>query len=305
MLNLDFFRQPRSDKVKSTVHGGIISLLSLALLMYGVFIEVNNFVGTTVDVEVTVENHPMASHNAILELNLTVFDVACTLLNPMLTSETSEIISSVESNFVKTRIVPKDDGSGYEWIDERDIVNRLESSQNDEQFTTIYKEIKKAESCNMYARLIVPKTEGSITIASIVNPIVFILASELGHNTDMKNHKFHSLKFTNGAQGLIDEEGDTLFASMFDYQSNMFERLNDVYSKNDKGMVVTYFAEVVPHVLYDEFYDRDLYSLTYSLNHHGKHDPLTSGITLSYDFSPLTMRMVKKNKPIGKMAINI
>jgi hypothetical protein len=306
MKNLDFFRQPRNENVKSTVYGGVISLFSLLLLAYGIFMEIHNFVGTTVDVEVTVENHPMASRTAILELNLTVLDVSCTLLNPMLTSEVSEMINSVEQNFVKTRIFQKDGRT--HWVDERELIGRLEDSDSDEQLRYIFeKEVVKGESCNMYAQLHVPKTEGTLTIAAMVNPIVFALAFEFGHNTDIKNHEFHSLKFKNGAQGLMNEEEDNFFAQEFNDEIDLFDRIKEIetYTDNDKGMLVMYFTEVIPHVLYDEFMGTDLYSYSYSLNHNSKHIPEVNGISLNYDFSPLTMRLVKRHKPIGKLAINV
>ena len=307
MKNLDFFRQPTSENIKSTAYGGIISILSVMLLLYGIYIEVTNFVGSTVDVEVTVENHPMASHTAVVEMNLTVYDVSCILLNPMLTSEVSESFISAEDRFKKTRIFEKDGKTHY--VSERELVDRIENSESDEELIRIAEEeLVKGESCNMYAELTVPKIEGSLTVATVVNPIVLLVSDNLGMNTIIKNHIFHSLKFKNGAQGLLNQEEDNIFAQEFHGSVDLFDRIkeidSDLYTDNDRGSVVTYFAEVIPHVLYDEMFGTDLYSYSYSLNHNSKFGE-ENGIQLKYDFSPLTMRLMKRNKPAGKLAINI
>lgn len=57
-------------------------------------------------------------------------------------------------------------------------------------------------------------------------------------------------------------------------------------------------------MVYDEYLDKDLYTYSYSLNHNINEESQTTGITMNYKFSPLTMRLMKR-KAMGKLTIRI
>lgn len=307
MKNLDFFRQPQSENIKSTAYGGVISLFSLFLLTVLIIHRISSFSPSSVDVEIAVENHRMASHMATIELNLTIYDVPCLIINPMISSEVDSSINSIEEIFEKTRIYDK--GSGTEWVAEEDLTAKFETAENEEEIKKYLKEdLVKGESCNLYAKLPVPKILGSLTFATMVNPLVLRFAQSFGHNIEIKKHQFHSLRFKNGAQSMLDED-DPFFMEDFKEETEQFDRIKsinqEIYRNNDKPAHVMYFTQAVPHVIYDESTRKDLYSYSYSLNHNIRAHSEGSGISLHYDFSPLTLRMTKRVNSMGKLAIDI
>jgi hypothetical protein len=307
MKNLDFFRQPTSGNVKSTVYGGVISLFSLFLLFILIVYQISEFSGTSSDVQVRVENHRLATHMATIELNLTIYDVSCLLINPMIESEVDSSVNSIEETFQKTRIY--NNGTGIKRVPAEDLTIKLESAENEEQLKKyINEELIKGESCNLYAKLPVPKILGSLTFATMVNPIVLRFASDAGQNILIKRHEFHSLRFKNGVQSLLDEE-DPAFMVDFEDEVESFDRIKDInqekYKTSTEPLHVMYFVQAVPHVIYDEASRKDLYSYSYSINHNVRKHSDGSGISLYYNFSPLTMRVTKKSKSAGKLAINI
>jgi hypothetical protein len=145
MKNLDFFRQPRQGNVKSTVYGGAISLFSLTLLVVLILYQIASFEEVSNETQVTVENNKMAESMATIEVNLTIFDVPCLLINPMSTSEVDSSIESIEETFEKTRIYEKDGKVIYEA--EGDFVAQIEASNDEEEVKKILKEgLYKGES---------------------------------------------------------------------------------------------------------------------------------------------------------------
>lgn len=225
----------------------------------------------------------------------------------MINSEVDSSVNSIEEIFQKTRIYDK--GNGMEWVSEDDLTAKLESAESEEDIKKYIKEeLVKGESCNLYALLPVPKILGSLTFSSLINPIVLKYANDAGHNIELKRHKFHSLRFKNGAQSILDE-ADPFFMVNFGDEVEQFDRMKDInqdtYFNNDKPLHVMYFTQAVPHVIYDEFSGKDLYSYSYSLNHNAKTHTDGSGVSLHYNFSPLTMRMTKRAHSTGKLAIDI
>ena len=142
----------------------------------------------------------------------------------------------------------------------------------------------------------------------MVNPIVLLFAQQLGHNIEVKNHKFHSLRFKNGFQSLITED-DPFFMQTFEDEAELFDRIGDIdqsqYQNNKEASHAVYYATAVPHVIYDELNRKDLYSYSYSLNHNKRDHYDEPGVSLFYDFSPLTMRVTKKANSYGKLGVNI
>lgn len=141
-----------------------------------------------------------------------------------------------------------------------------------------------------------------------MNPAVLELAKKEGFNIEIKTHEFHSLRFKNGAQSLLTED-DPFFMQNFNDDIELFDRIKDIdhsiYKKGNEASHVVYFATAVPHIIYDQYNQRDLYSYSYSLNHNKRAHYDTPGVSLFYDFSPLTMRVTKRVNSTGKLAINI
>lgn len=237
MRNLDFFRQPRSGSVKSTAYGGIISLFSLLMLLILIFQQIRNYTKSTVDVEVRVENSPMASNIATLELNMTVYDCACTFINPMITSGVEASVNSIDDAFIETRIF--NNGSGTVWQPQKSLTEELDQIEDEKTMTEALKaKLVKGESCNLYASIPILKVEGVIAISTMVNPAVMILAKQLGHSVEIKNHQFHSLRFKNGATSLFAED-DADYSAGFEDEIESFDRIksikSDLYMGSDKG----------------------------------------------------------------------
>ena len=266
------------------------------------------FSESAVDVQISVENSRMASHMATMEMNLTIFDVSCLLINPMITSDVDSSIESIEEVFQKTRIY--NNGSGIEYVMEDELTLMLESAENEKEIKQSMKDFMvKGESCNLYAKLPVPKILGSVTFATMINPQILIIASDLGLNYEMKSHKLHSLRFKNGAESFLTEE-DPLFMEDFDEDDiESLDRIKDInqepYINSKKPSHVMYFIQVIPHIIYDQFSGKDLYSYSYSVNHNSRSNNEASGVSILYDFSPLTMRVTKRNQSLGKLAIDI
>lgn len=168
--------------------------------------------------------------------------------------------------------------------------------------------LKKGESCNLHAKVYVPKILGSITFSTMVNPIVLLLADAQGHNIIIKNHEFHSLRFKNGVQSFAVED-DPLIMEDFSEEDKLFDRIHEIdqseYQNNSEPAHVVYYATAVPHVIYDQYLGKDMYSYSYSLNHNKKKHFDATGVSLFYDFSPLTMRITKRTNSVGKLIINI
>jgi len=154
----------------------------------------------------------------------------------------------------------------------------------------------------------VPKTLGSITFATMVNPFVLAFADAEGYNIVVKKHQFHSLKFRSASQVALMEE-DPMFMDAFEEDEGLFDRIGDIdqseYMNNDEPSHVVYYATAVPHVIYDQSEKKDLYTYSYSLNHNKKKHIDVSGVSLFYDFSPLTMRVTKRTNSYAKLIINI
>ena len=237
MKSLDFFRQPRSGSVKSTVYGGAISLFSLVLLLILILQQVKNYAQSTVDVEVRVENNSMASNIATLELNLTIYDCPWVFINPMLTSGVEASINSIDEAFIETRVY--NNGSGTVWVPQKPLTDELDQVEDDVSMKEKLKALLvKGESCNLYASIPILKVEGVLAITNMVNPAVMILARELGIAVDVKNHRFHSLRFKNGAMSILTED-DEDYSSGFSQEIESFDRIKslnpDLYMGSNKG----------------------------------------------------------------------
>lgn len=131
MKNLDFFRKPKSSSIKSTVYGGIISIVCLLILFVLVIYQIATFEQKTSLNEVIVENDIQVEAMVLLELNLTINDISCLLINPMITSEVDSGINSIEDVFTKTRIYTEDGIKKYELED--NFVERIEAAENEEE----------------------------------------------------------------------------------------------------------------------------------------------------------------------------
>jgi hypothetical protein len=142
----------------------------------------------------------------------------------------------------------------------------------------------------------------------MVNPAVLQIAKNEGFNVEMKTHEFHSLRFKNGVANLLDDD-DPYFMEDSNDAIELFDRIKDIdhsiYKTGNEASHVVYFATAVPHVIYDPYTEEDLYTYSYSLNHNKRDDQDVPGVSLFYDFSPLTMRITKRVNSTGKLAINI
>lgn len=80
-----------------------------------------------------------------------------------------------------------------------------------------------------------------MAFTTLVNPLILMGAAEAGYNVKIKNHRFHSLRFKNGAQSLLTED-DPDYASDFEDEIESFDRIKeidkDVYMKNQNGVQV-------------------------------------------------------------------
>ena len=145
MKNLDFFRQPKRGNIKSTVYGGAVSLFSLFVLTILIGYQMVTFEETSVVNEVVVENNRMAENSALIMLNLTLEDVSCLLINPMISSDVDSSVSSIEDTFTKTRIYQKDGETV--WAPEADFVSKIENADNEEDLKKIIEDgLVKGES---------------------------------------------------------------------------------------------------------------------------------------------------------------
>lgn len=100
-----------------------------------------------------------------------------------------------------------------------------------------------------------------------------------------------------------------MFMDDFEEDEGLFDRIGDLdqseYMNNEEPIHVVYYATAVPHVIYDQWAGKDLYTYSYSLNHNRKKHMDISGISLFFDFSPLTMRVTKRTNSYGKLIIGI
>lgn len=145
MKNLDFFRTPKSSSTKSTVYGGIISLVSLFILVLVIIYQIVNFEEKTVINQVTVENDGVYDNLAIMEMNLTIYDVSCLIINPMITSEIDSSINSIDQVFRKTRIYKENGVVKYDTEDK--FEEEIEKTENEEEVMELIKEnFKENES---------------------------------------------------------------------------------------------------------------------------------------------------------------
>ena len=228
MPNLDFLTKPRSNSVKPTAWGGLLSLISLVVLAYAIFFEVLSFTPTTIDVEVSVENHPMMSHTAIIEVNLTVYDVSCILVNSIFTTDVEDVFNSIDTTFEKTRIY--NNGTGIKFIPEEELLDQLQKATSDEEIKQLLTtNLVKGESWNLYGQVYVPKVGGSLTFSTLVDPLLLLLMHEYGHNIQIANHEVHSLKFINA-------HSDTLFSNDEDFLMTFDDQINTQMFKGNNSV---------------------------------------------------------------------
>jgi hypothetical protein len=230
------------------------------------------------------------------------------MVAPIMSSEVDSGLEVISEIFEKTRIY--NNGSGLKFVPEFEIMNLIENAEKQEDIKQILKDnLVKGEHCNFYAKLPVPKIFGTLTFLNLVDPLILKYASELGFSVQIKAHRFNSLRFKNGADSMLTED-DPFYMEDFDEADvESLDRIKEInqqkYIESKKPIHVMYFVQAVPHIIYDEYSRKDLYSYSYSVNHNIRSHNSGSGVSLFYDFSPLTMRMVKRVKSPGKLIIDI
>lgn len=225
-----------------------------------------------------------------------------------MSSEVDSGLEDISDIFEKTRIY--NNGSGLEFVPEYEIMNLLENAKEPQDIKQILKDnLVKGEHCNFYAKIPVPKIFGTLTFLTLVDPLILNYAAELGFNNQMKAHKFNSLRFKNGADSMLTEDNPFFMEDFDEEDVESLDRIKEInqqkYIESKKPIHVMYFVQAIPHIIYDEYSGKDLYSYSYSVNHNIRSHNSGSGISLFYDFSPLTMRMVKRVKSAGKLVIDI
>ena len=88
-----------------------------------------------------------------------------------------------------------------------------------------------------------------------------------------------------------------------------------MYAKSSKQQDYYYFMKLVPHIFLDEVWDEEYQSYSYSLNHQFKVRSRADGqiakvlylpfIRIIYDFTPVTMKIVKEQKSLGHFLTHV
>lgn len=87
MPRIDYFRQASSDHAKSTVFGGIVSILCLTTIAWLLLSEVKVFLSTSIETSTTIQNNFDNQDYTILAINVTVFGTPCSILTVEFTND--------------------------------------------------------------------------------------------------------------------------------------------------------------------------------------------------------------------------
>ena len=101
-----------------------------------------------------------------------------------------------------------------------------------------------------------------------------------------------------------------LLLQFFVNEPYIFDRMRaldkEMYGANKQRMDTNYFVKVVPYIFANAISDEEHWAYSYSLNHQQKATPVHEPkIQVSYEFSPITMRVTKNYKRIGPTVVNM
>lgn len=297
--SLDFFQKISTDDViKPTILGALISLSAIFLIAYLLFREFLDFLSPSLKKETIVYHDPDQFSKINVNLGINFKDMPCHIISVDQQDSIGNHRMDIKDTLNKTILTKRGFLSGGKpYIPESGL-----------SLSEVEESIKKGEGCYVSGYVPISKVSGNIHIS---HHNYGILYKNLKYNQrelwDKINftHNFFLLFF-----GTVDLNQDILERFGFN-ENTSFNRINILpnYTNDKEKKNYDYFIKLIPHLFVDnirgEKYQAYQYSITSKSTDFDSHSEGMHIVTLNYDISPITMKIVLERKSITHTLVHI
>lgn len=283
LKNFDFFQKISVENVsKPTIVGSILSLSAISIMCFLLFREIHDFYSPTFIKDTIIYHDKDQDSKIAVNLHLQFFHMPCSLLSVDQQDSMGNHRMDVSDTLKKHRYTK----------DNQEIQKGLSHDLDD-----VMNSVEEDEQCKITGHVDIHKVPGNIHISHHAYKQLW---EYLRH---AKPQKFPKLTLSHKAMGI----------NFGDYQHlrEIFKRFDLVKQHSEFNRHDTlptflnlekkdfdYFIKIIPNLFVDEELGTSIIGYQYSLNFKEKEYQDEPGnqhiITMNYDFSPITMRTIRK-----------
>jgi len=285
LKSFDFFQKLSVENItKPTIMGSLLSLSAIGIMLYLLLIEIYDFYTPTFIKDTIIYHDEDQDTKIAVNLQMHFYHMPCGLIS-----------------------VDQQDSIGNHRLDISDTLTKTKYSKNSfaipgkvsSELDDVTKAVEEDEQCRLSGHIDINKVPGNIHISHHAYTQLW------DYMKYVKPEKFPLLTFSHKTTGInfgnykqIKKIFKRFGMDSAHTEFNRHESLPTFLTKSKKNF--DYFLKIIPYLFVDEERGTSTLGYQYSLNFREREFNDHSGdmhiIMINYDFSPITMRIVRKMK---------